>query len=277
MQQFINCIEITSRFAYSFPLKSKADAPQKLIDFINNNTVRCIYADQGKEFVNNTVTTFCEEKNIKLILADAGDKHLTSIVERFNGSIRKLILRFMEAHGTHKWIDKIDDLIYNYNHTYHDTIKMTPAECMENKQKFYDVMVRMVAKKFIMKQKLKLKSDDFVRIAEKHEKFQKTKRNWSNEIYKIIGRSGNGYKLQDKDGNQLERNYKIYELLKIPVQSFEGNNSNFELEKKEKEIVKKRKIIRKIRKEGIDTTNIIESKRNKNTSIGLHEELPDYD
>jgi hypothetical protein len=30
--------------------------------------------------------------------------------------------------GNRKWINVLDDLVYNYNNTYHRSIKMTPVE-----------------------------------------------------------------------------------------------------------------------------------------------------
>jgi hypothetical protein len=36
--------------------------------------------------------------------------------------------KYFTKFGTRKWIDIVDDLVYNYNNTYHTSIKMTPKE-----------------------------------------------------------------------------------------------------------------------------------------------------
>jgi hypothetical protein len=40
-------------------------------------------------------------------------------IERFNRTLRDRISKYLIAYKTHRWIDKIDDIVYGYNHTEH--------------------------------------------------------------------------------------------------------------------------------------------------------------
>ena len=42
--------------------------------------------------------------------------------------------KYFYSKGTYKWIDVLDDLMSNYNHTKHRTIMMKPAKRKQNQQ-----------------------------------------------------------------------------------------------------------------------------------------------
>jgi len=49
-----------------------------------------------------------------------------------NGQM-KLCAHDIPFKKTHKWVDILDKLMYNYNHSYHRSIKMTPFEASKKK------------------------------------------------------------------------------------------------------------------------------------------------
>ncbi len=51
-----------------------------------------------------------------------------SIVERFNRTLKTKMWRYFTEVWHKKWINVIDDLVYNYNNSFHRSIKMTPIE-----------------------------------------------------------------------------------------------------------------------------------------------------
>ena len=59
-------------------------------------------------------------------LVDVNQHASLGIVDRFCRTLRGLINKYCTSHKTTKYIDVLEDLIKNYNSTYHSTIKCTP-------------------------------------------------------------------------------------------------------------------------------------------------------
>ena len=51
-----------------------------------------------------------------------------SIVEWFNRSVKSKMYKYFTAANTLKYVDNLPKLVYQYNHTYHRSIRMTPAK-----------------------------------------------------------------------------------------------------------------------------------------------------
>ena len=49
------------------------------------------------------------------------------MVERWNRTLKEQIWKYFSAWNTHKWIDKLQVLVHNYNHRVHRVIKEKPA------------------------------------------------------------------------------------------------------------------------------------------------------
>ena len=62
------------------------------------------------------------------------------VVERFNRTLKSKMYKYFTANNTKTWIDIIHDLIFNYNNSYHRSIKMTPVEASleKNSKSVYD-------------------------------------------------------------------------------------------------------------------------------------------
>ena len=52
------------------------------------------------------------------------------MVERFNRTLKGRMYRYFTPNQTKRWVDVLQDLVANYNTSYHRTIKMTPEEAM---------------------------------------------------------------------------------------------------------------------------------------------------
>ena len=63
---------------------------------------------------------------MKYFSTHAGEK--AAIVEQFNTTLKTRIWKYFSANGTIKWIDIIQNLVDDYNNTFHRTIEMTPIE-----------------------------------------------------------------------------------------------------------------------------------------------------
>lgn len=124
---FLNVIDVYSRKAWSEPLtnktaKSVADAFKKILFFGKPEQVQ---SDRGSEFMG-AFKKLMKEKGIILKFVEPGDKTKQGIIERFNGTLRDKIDRYLVAHNTNRFIDVLPKIISNYNNTVHRTIKTTP-------------------------------------------------------------------------------------------------------------------------------------------------------
>ena len=54
------------------------------------------------------------------------------VAERFIRTLKNKIYKYMTAISKNVYIDKLDDIVNEYNNTYHRTIKMKPADVKDN-------------------------------------------------------------------------------------------------------------------------------------------------
>ena len=54
------------------------------------------------------------------------------IAERFIRTLKNKIYKYMTAISKNVYIDKLDDIVDEYNNTYHRTIKMKPIDVKDN-------------------------------------------------------------------------------------------------------------------------------------------------
>ena len=54
------------------------------------------------------------------------------VVERFMRTSKNQIYKYMTSISKNVYIDKLDDIVNEYNNTYHRTIKMKPIDAKNN-------------------------------------------------------------------------------------------------------------------------------------------------
>ena len=54
------------------------------------------------------------------------------VAKRFIRTLKTKIYKYMTSVSKNVYIDKLDDIISDYNNTYHGTIKMKPADVKDN-------------------------------------------------------------------------------------------------------------------------------------------------
>jgi len=149
-------------------------------------------SDLGSEFSNKVVGKFLQEKNVKLKITT-----FAPIVERFNATIEKMMVKAMTGLKSKDWVRMLPILVKNYNETYHSSIKMSPQKAYD-KGNVEEVMV-------VKKGKPKFKIGDRIRVrtSKNKETISATVRSylyqWSKDIGRInkVLRSANGVYLYD--------------------------------------------------------------------------------
>ena len=236
----LNVIDIYSRYAWSYPIKHKKPeevAPylEEIFKTIPKKNYRAICVDQGNEF-NGVVNGVIKKYKFKKYTNDPESinaKNTMALVERLNFTIWNRIKKYMYANNTLTFVDVLDKLIDNYNHTKHTTTKRTPYSI------FYEGEVPLIPGLGLdHDDEGKLRKGDKVRVMLKRTVFTKraVEPVYSTTIHKIIGMK-NGLYILDNDKQyhkeQLikatEKDNNIFEKLK------EDNDNTMKKEKKLKE------------------------------------------
>ena len=139
-------IDVFSKFGWIEPLQNKkgetvAAAFEKIFKF--GRQPRLLWTDKGKEFYNKNVNQLLSRKNIKLYSTENEEK--SSIAERFNRTIKQQMWKMFSANNNTIYFDKIDELLKNYNSSWHRSVQMSPLPraILKIQTKFLPIYIRM--------------------------------------------------------------------------------------------------------------------------------------
>lgn len=183
----ITAINNFSKKASAYPLKTKSEKDvlegmKKISDEFPD--IHSIRTDNGVEFNNKSVNKLLEDKNIKHILILAYKPQSNGIVERFNGTLKRMIFKLRAHNPDFDWASQLPILISNYNSSVNDTTKLTPdAVGANNQTEVYNNIKDSLPSDFNKRREFSI--GDLVRVKEQDPKL--TQRYWSNEIYKVSG------------------------------------------------------------------------------------------
>ena len=131
------------------------------------------------------------------------------------------------------YIDKLDDIVNEYNNTYHRTIKMKPVDVNDNT---YIDSMKLHSGKEVNNKDPKFRVGDHVRISKYKNIFPKQYTpNWSEEVFissKIKNTVPWTYVINDLNGEEIIGTFYENELQKT-------NQKEFRMEK----VLKKKKVI----------------------------------
>ena len=227
-------IDVFSKYGWIVPLKSKtgvdvANALSKIFDErsdLGERRPMKIWVDKGKEFYNKHV------KALGVQLYSTENEEKSSVVERWNRTMKEKMFKYFSANSTRKYIDILDEMVNNYNNTKHSSIKMTPVEASDKKNK-NRVWLNLNGKA-TNPIKPKFSVGDKVRITKKKTVFEKgyTPR-WTEEVFTVSQVQYTDpptYKISDYHGEEIQGTFYEQEMQKT-------NQDIFRIEK----IIRKQK------------------------------------
>ena len=179
--RFLLCvIDIFSKYAWIVPLKDKegisiVKAFQSILKQSNRKPNK-IWVDKGSEFYNAYFKKWLRDNDI--VMYSTHNEGKSVVAERFIRTIKSKICKYMTSISRNVYIDKLDDIIDEYNNTYHTTIKMKPIDVKDN--------TYINTSKEINNKDPKFKVGDYVRISKYKNIFAKGYMpNWSEEVFVI--------------------------------------------------------------------------------------------
>ena len=124
--RFLLCvIDIFSKYAWVVTLRDKkgvtiVNAFQKLLDD-STRIPNKIWVDKGSEFYNSSFEKWLKDNDIEMYsIHNEGNV----VAERFIKTLKTKIHKYMTSISKNVYIDKLDDIVNEYNNTYHRTIKI---------------------------------------------------------------------------------------------------------------------------------------------------------
>ena len=210
-------IDVFSKIAYAFPLKSKKiqDIKPCFEKIFKNNKPKYIWSDKEPSFLSTEIQQFFKNNNVKIYHTNS---HLKAVViERFNRSLRELMMKEFVKNDNTVWYNILPKLIKIYNNRYHSTIKTKPIQVNKSNEKYIKEKIYTYDK---INKNPKFKINDLVRISLKTRKiFDKPTGNikWSEELFKIHSINKSNvitYKIKDLNDEIIKGNFYERELQK---------------------------------------------------------------
>ena len=200
-----------------------------------------LWTDKGSEFISKHFKEFLKKNSIKLYHTENEEK--SSIVERWNKTMKNKMWKMFSANNNTVYWDKLDKLVDDYNNTYHSSIEMTPTEASkkENENK---VFANLYEDEIYLKpKKPKFSIGDKVRISKyKWRVFDKGYTpNWTEEVFvvdKVMLTKPVTYRIVDLLGEKVEGSFYEKELQKAKQQTFRIEKVVRRDNKKKKALVK---------------------------------------
>ena len=131
--RFLLCvIDIFSKYAWVVPLKDEGVSIVAAFQCIlkqSNRKPNKIWVDKGSEFYNASFKKWLRDN---IVMYSTNNERKSVVAERFIRMLKSKIYKYMTSISKNVYINKLDDIVDEYNSTYHTTIKMKPIDVKGN-------------------------------------------------------------------------------------------------------------------------------------------------
>lgn len=163
------------------------------------------------EFIEGHFTDFVKSKGTRIHYSDPTDYNKNAVVERFNRTIEGLLQKIRFSTDDIRWPSYLQDAIYNYNNSYHTTIKAEPENVWTGKEKSHQKITWLWN---VLKEGDQVRKKLNLNIFAKGDALK-----YSEDIYLTIKRNGNRWLLRNirtgKEDDNKGRWYKEGQLQKV--------------------------------------------------------------
>lgn len=215
----LTCIDVNSRYAVAVPLKTRqidGDGVLKAVKKIFKEMGVPKHLNVDQEFIQSqALKDYFEGQRITLHVSDTDEINKNAIIERFHRTLALLMKRWRDASNKNrKWYSILDNIMKNYNTSYHRTIKTKPTMVWSGEEENRQSP--------IYTHESEINIGDVVRVKQLKTIFGKGDAlKYSKEIYRVVERKlgkEKKYKLQDIETNHILDKprswWKDYELKK---------------------------------------------------------------
>jgi DNA-binding MltR family transcriptional regulator len=212
-------VDIQSRKAWAYLLSKGTGeniliAYKKFIDEVGQ--INSVEGDN--QFSYKGFVEYNNDKNIRVDTSIARDEHISQgnklgILDRLVRTLKEMIGKYRTIIGKQgAFSDILDKVIYTYNNQVHRIIKATPNDMFKNidKQNFNFEKDKQYNRNIISKSNISIGAE--ARILESKGQLEKGSQKFSVDLYKLVGREGNRFMVENSDGEKLRRRLKPAEL-----------------------------------------------------------------
>ena len=213
-------IDVFSKHAWARSLKNKTGpSVVEAFDDILQTSARHpkkLQTDKGKEFLNKHFQGFLKDKGIHFFVSE-NDDIKCAVAERVIRTIKEKLWRYFTKKQSYRYVDVLPDILRNYNHSYHRSIKISPVEVnSSNQEKVWQTLYLNDVRPFQTGTTL-LEVGDRVRISKTRVKFQKGyTASWTREKFTVSRVHAHTtpatYRLKDDSGEELQGTFYYQEL-----------------------------------------------------------------
>jgi transposase InsO family protein len=223
------CIDVLSRQLMVEPLKTKRPVDVKAgFEAIFERTNRkpwTIYSDRGMEFCARLMRDFFAEQDIDKIEIDTSPAIHCAMAEHANRMIKTRLYKYFTDQNTWRWIDVIQRIVDQLNHSYNRVLKMRPIDVTPQNEQ--TVRAMLIAQRW-HKLKPRFAVGDFVRMDRETDTFEKGYEagNFTEEVFKVIQVCDTDpvtYRLSDLQGERVTGQF--YNESLSPVRDGDGGNA----------------------------------------------------
>ena len=219
--RFLLLLIFFSKYAWVVPLKDKngittTNAFQKTLKEFNRKPNK-IWVDKGSKFYNSSVKKWLKDNDTEMYSIHNEEK---SVVPENTRTLETKIYKYMTSVSKNVYIDKLDDIVNEYNNTYHRTIKMKPVDFKDNA---YIDSTDLHSIKEVNAKDPKFRVGDHVRISIYKNIFAKAHTpNWSEEVFvtKNVKNTVPQTYVNDLNGDEITGTFYEKELQKTNQQEF---------------------------------------------------------
>jgi len=169
-----------------------------------------------------------KELGVELYATENEEK--SSVVERWNRTMKEKMFNYFTANNANKYIDVLDNFVERYDMR-HSSIKMTSVE-VKNKENEVRVYRNLYPDLTRRPMRAKFKTDDKVRILKKKGLFEKGfTPNWTEEVFTV---------------SKIQRTNPVtYKIIDYNDEEIQGTFYEQELQKTSQEVYRIEKIVKK--------------------------------
>ena len=180
----------------------------------SNRKQNKISVNKGSESYNNSFKKWLKDNDVEMY--SIYNKGKSVVPERFIRTLKTKIFKYMTSVSKNVYTYKVDDVVGDYNNTYHRTIKMKRIDVKDNT--YIDF------KKEVNDKDPKFKVGDHVRISKYKNNFAKGyTSHWSEEVFVIIKIKNTvpwTYVITDLNGEEIIGTFYEKELQNTNQQEF---------------------------------------------------------
>ena len=96
----------------------------------SNRKPNKIWVDKGSEFYNASFKKWLRDNDI--VMYSTNNEGKSVVAEGFIRTLKSKIYGYMTSISKNMYIDKLDDIVDEYNNTYHTTTKRKPIDVKDN-------------------------------------------------------------------------------------------------------------------------------------------------